>query len=190
MSQTGPVSESQVTEPNRRGFFVRAFAVLAGGLAALVPIASGIYVFLSPLRRRKPQNDFVRVAPLEAVPADGVPRRFAVVAERTDVWSHYPAEPIGAVYLCRDKEERVTALNVACPHAGCFVVFDSAATLYRCPCHSSVFKVDGSRNNPAKTPSPRSLDTLECEVRASNDGEEVWVRFENFRAGTPKKVPV
>ena len=192
MSQTDP--QSQAREPasakGRRRFLVRAAAAILGALAALVPIASGLLVFLGPLRRQKREGRFVRVAPLDAVPADGVPRRFPIIAERTDAWNHYPAEPIGAVYLSRTSDGLLLALNVACPHAGCFVVYDSAGAQFRCPCHSSMFDVDGTRSDPIEAPAPRSLDSLACEIRAEGSGKEIWVKFQNFRAGNSKKLPV
>ena len=192
MSQTELQSSSpqpQVAN-GRRSFLVRGAAAVLGTLAVLVPFASGLLVFLDPLRRKKRESPFVRVASLDALPADGVPRRFPIIAERTDAWNHYPAEPIGAVYLSRSSDDEVTALNVACPHAGCFVVFDSEGETYRCPCHSSTFQIDGSRSDPAREPAPRSLDSLACEIRGESDGPEIWVKFQNFRAGNVKKLPV
>jgi menaquinol-cytochrome c reductase iron-sulfur subunit len=38
-----------------------------------------------------------------------------------------------------------------------------------------------------KSPSPRGLDDLVVEIR---NGTEVWVKFQNFRAGTHDKIPV
>ena len=190
MSQTGPQPSSQKPEDGRRNFLFRAATTLLAVLATLVPFASGLLVFLDPLRRQKREGRFVRVARLDAVPADGVPRRFPIIAERTDAWNHYPAEPIGAVYLTRTADSKLTALNVACPHAGCFVVFDSEGEQYRCPCHSSTFEIDGSRSDPARAPAPRSLDSLACEIRTESNGPEVWVKFQNFRAGNRKKLPV
>ena len=45
--------------------------------------------------------------------------------------------------------------------------------------------IDGTIADP-KSPSPRAMDELEAEVRNG----EVWVRFQNFRKGSPEKIPV
>ena len=95
------------------------------------------------------------------------------------------AAAIGAVYLRREKGKPVEALNVACPHAGCFVDYVAARHGYLCPCHNSTFALDGKINDP-KSPSPRALDTLEVEIRGEG---EIWVRFQNYRAGVSTKVP-
>jgi hypothetical protein len=44
--------------------------------------------------------------------------------------------------------------------------------------------MDGKINDP-KSPSPRALDTLPVEIR----GEEIYVTFQNFRAGVAEKIP-
>jgi len=171
----------------RRGFLKRALAVVLGALAGLAPVGAGLMAFLDPLRRREAAAEgMIRVASLEALPEDGVPRKFAVIATHTDAWNKFPAVPIGAVYLRRTGPAAVHALNVTCPHAGCFVEFVSARGGFLCPCHNSTFAVDGKIND-SKSPSPRALDELAVEIR---NQDEIWVRFQNFRAGTAQKLPV
>ena len=41
------------------------------------------------------------------------------------------------------------------------------------------------RSSPG-SPAPRGLDELEVEIRNKS---EVWVKFRNFRAGVPEKIP-
>jgi Rieske Fe-S protein len=93
---------------------------------------------------------------------------------------------VGAVYLQRLAGKQVRALNVVCPHAGCFVDFRGAESCFHCPCHNSSFSLDGKVLDP-KSPSPRALDDLPVEVR---NGTEIWVQFQNFRAGVKEKTPV
>jgi len=176
----------------RRNFLHALAAVAAGGVALLVPLASGVITFLSPVWGGRRSNDsgandkrLVRVATLDALPPDGIPRKFAIIADQVDAWTRRSQVPVGAVYLRRTTDGKVLALNVICPHAGCFVSYRSDRGGYLCPCHDSTFAVNGEINDP-KSPSPRDLDTLEVEVR----DQEIWVRFQNFRAGQHEKVPV
>src|SRR5262249_50095213 len=127
-----------------------------------------------------------KVTTLDALPADGVPRKFPVIAAKSDAWSKFPDAPIGAVYLRRTKDDKVEALNAVCPHAGCFVDFSAERGIFRCPCHDSSFALDGKIAG-AKSPSPRALDAL--DVKVDTDGA-VWVTFQNFIAGRADKVPV
>jgi len=184
---SAPPRESQHGEP-RRGFLVQFMALVTGGVATMVPLAAGVFAFLDPLRRRANDNGYTRVATLDSVPDDGIPREFPVLADRTDAWNRYPNEPVGAVYLRRVKgETTVAAYSAICPHAGCFVDYAIEHGAFQCPCHDSKFEPDGARVNPESCPSPRDLDTLKVDEERLADGE-VWVEFKNFRAGRSEKV--
>jgi Rieske Fe-S protein len=106
------------------------------------------------------------------------------VADRVDAWTGFAAEPIGAVYLCRQKgSQTVEALSATCPHAGCFVEIDKAEKCFRCPCHNSRFTIDGGIVAPS--PSPRAMDGLECQVGKNG---AVAVKWQNFYTGIAEKV--
>ena len=49
-----------------------------------MPAASGFFVLLDPLGRKGGAGEPVRVASLEALPEDGEPRKFSVLATRVD----------------------------------------------------------------------------------------------------------
>jgi len=170
----------------RRDFFKKALAAMIGTILGLVPAVAGLTVFFDPLRRKAATGGAIRVTTLEAVPADGVPRKFPVLATRVDVWNKFSETPIGAVYLRRTGDDKLQAFNVVCPHAGCFVDFLPERGRFLCPCHNSTFTLAGRIDDPA-SPAPRGLDALEVEVRA---GKEVWVKFRNFQAGRAEKIPV
>ncbi len=183
-------SASRGPSPDRRGFLTSLAALSTGAVISLAPLAAGLYTFCDPLRRKSTLGGYLRVTRLDALPADGLPRRFSVIDGRIDAWNHFPPEPIGLVYLRRTQDGAVTAYNGACPHAGCVVDFrdggQDAAEGYHCPCHDSRFGRDGVRigeNNPA----PRVLDALEVDAEKLALGE-VWVRLQNFVAGKADKV--
>jgi menaquinol-cytochrome c reductase iron-sulfur subunit len=173
--------------PNsRRNFLVKVGAIAIGAVTMLVPAISGLLVLLNPLRRKAAGADAVRVASLKALPANGEPRKFPVLATKVDAWTRTPDVPVGAVYLRRVGDKEVRAFNVVCPHAGCFVDYQAAQNHYHCPCHDSTFALDGKVLDP-KSPSPRALDELTVEIR---NGDEIWVKFQNYRAGVKEQVPV
>jgi menaquinol-cytochrome c reductase iron-sulfur subunit len=171
---------------DRRGFLKKSLSIVIGGIAGLVPAIAGLMVLMDPLRHKAVAGGSIQVTTLDALPADGVPRKFPVLADKTDAWNKFANVPIGAVYLRRTSDGKVEALNVVCPHAGCFVDLSPKGDGFLCPCHFSSFTVEGKIADP-KSPSPRALDTLPVDV--AKDGS-VWVRFQNFQAGRPDKVPV
>lgn len=186
MSDPEPIDTSGAT---RRGII----ATIIGALISLFPFAAGVFTFANPLRNRKEAGAddqpgrLVRIATLAALPDDGVPRQFPVIADRQDAWTRYRDEAIGAVYLRRQPgSEEVEAFNATCPHAGCFVAFNRERDVYQCPCHDSAFNVDGKLNYG---PSPRNLDQLDADVRASGDQKEIWVRYVDYFTGMEEKIP-
>jgi len=182
-----PISDASAGAGPRRMFLKEAAALFLGGVLAIVPALAGILVWLDPVRRRARSvgAPFLRVAGLESLPADGVPRRFAVLADKVDAWTRMTQTSVGAVYLRHTADGKVTAFNVVCPHAGCFVDYQASRQGYFCPCHNSSFSADGTIDMPA-SPSPRGLDELPVEIR----GREVWVQFQNFQTGRHDKVPM
>lgn len=167
----------------RRTFLTGTLALVSGGLAFAVPALSGLAAFLNPLHTKTSAGQMIRVASLDTLPEAGRPQAVSVVADRTDAWNRFPNEPIGALFVQRTGPNEVQALSVVCPHAGCSVQYESAKERFFCPCHAASFDLAGKRLDET-SPSPRDLDTLETEVR----GNEVWVRFQNFRAGIAEKV--
>jgi Rieske Fe-S protein len=184
-SPTPAPAPPDIPTAERRDFLKKFLALLTGGIATLVPSLGALVMFLDPLKSRSAAStNAIRVGSLSALPADGFPRKFPVVASRTDVWNRLPPAPIGAVYLRRTGPTAVQAFNVICPHAGCFVEYLSDKKEYLCPCHNSTFTLTGARGQ-ASSPSPRDLDELKVEIR---NGDEIWVEFRNFLTGHADKV--
>ena len=172
-----PPAEGQ----DRRGFLGRAAAIVCGAVALLVPAATGIVAFLNPLRQKSQSGQFLRLASLDVLREDGTPQKMPVIADRSDAWNRFPAEPIGAVFLRRSGGQ-VTALQVVCPHAGCSIDFETSSQggKFFCPCHRASFDLAGRRTDQI-SPSPRDMDRLDVEIRNKN---EVWVKFQTFSVGT------
>ena len=172
-------------QPTRRNFLRGFLAAGSGLVAALLAPLAGLGVLLDPLRRKSTLGKPIRVTTLAALPSDGVPRKFPIVADRTDAWNKFQKVPIGAIYLRRTEASTIEAFNVACPHAGCFVDYRGEEDHFLCPCHNSRFNLDGSIQNP-DSPSPRGMDSLVVEIR---NNEEVWVQYQKFQAGHAEKHP-
>lgn len=183
-NNTAQATEPVVEDNARRGFFAKATALGLWLVSLAVPTAVGIFSFVNPLRQRGQAGRFLKITSLDVLPEDGTPRRFPVLADRSDAWNRFANEPVGAIFLRRSKEDKIQAIHVVCPHAGCFVDYDAEKDIFFCPCHQASFDLQGKRLDET-SPSPRDLDTLEAEVRGK---EEVWVKFQNFRTGTPEKI--
>lgn len=174
-----------------RRWFIKFWAGALGALAGVFPVLAGLTMVFDPLRRKGSSGKLVKVASLDALPKDGVPRIYPVLAERTDAWNKFPQVRIGAVFLNRSQDGQVRALNVSCPHLGCAVDYraDNGNQEFSCPCHNSQFELDGAIKNPRTTQSPRGMDTLEVDPAKLQQGQ-VWVNFQNFQPNKPEKIPL
>ena len=182
-----PVKLPEPAEPdNRRGFVTKAAAVVVGGAITALPVSAGLAVLVDPLRRKSEGGQLVRIAALDALPDDGVPRQFPVIVDhRDDAWNRFHNEAVGAVFLSREKgSDKVQAFNASCPHAGCFVAFNAERKQFQCPCHTSAFDLNGKA---VFGPSPRALDSLACEIKTDGGTKEIYVAFQDFYTGIAEK---
>src|SRR5436190_11712714 len=102
---------------DRRTFLKKVAALVVGGIAVMVPLGAGLATFFNPLRKRAAGGaaaEFIKVTTLEALKDDGLPHRFAVVADKTNAWMTEKNVAVGSVYLKR-KGEQVVAWNTVCP---------------------------------------------------------------------------
>jgi quinol---cytochrome c reductase iron-sulfur subunit, bacillus type len=195
--QTDVPSAKQDDSAARRSFMVRLSAIASGAIVTLFPFAVGWGVFTDPVRRRKSADGsddaesltYSRVCPLDALPADGTPRQFAVVADVTDAWTHAPDQRIGSVFLIRDVKDanKLTCFTATCPHLGCTVEFSAANNQFECPCHKSGFAKDGEK---LFGPSRRGLDPLPVKLEDKAGTKTILVAYERFQGGIPERKPI
>lgn len=190
----GKPAHAPATEGSRRGFFYNLFTALMAGLVAVVPVAAGLAVYFDPIRRKSKLGSFLPVTTIDKLPdaskGDALIGRFQILADRVDAWNIYPNEPIGGVYLVVPKgKQEIVAFHATCPHLGCGVDVredEKGNFSFKCPCHTSAFNSDGSRQMPCV--SPRDMDVLECEMKpVPGGGQEVFVKFQNFLPGIEAK---
>ena len=179
--------ENVVTEDNqgeRRGF-IKFLCIVIGGIVSAVPFGAGIWAYINPLTREKgvDGDGFLKITSLDAIPDDGTPAKFSVIADKEDAWNKFKNISVGAIYL-RKEAGKVKALHTVCPHLGCFIDYRSSKSDFFCPCHNSNFKLDGSIVSGV---SPRPMDPLKIEIR---NKVEVWVKFQNFQPGHDHPIPL
>ena len=180
----------------RRDFLLKAGSVCAGCAVAAVPIAAGLRVVADPVTRDGgtgggAEAPFIPVASLDSLPEDGSPQKFTVRADKSDAWSRFPNQVVGAVFLRRlaseeEAEPQIQAFNVVCPHLGCAIEFRDEPRDYFCPCHNSSFALDDGAQEKG-SPSARGMDELATRIEGSG---EISVQFQNFVMGIPEKKPV
>lgn len=186
MSQTQHSSENLP----RRSFAAKCLAAFLGILAVAAPVGAGLAVLFDPLRKKKDgKGNWIRVASLSQVPADGKPHMFSVIIpEPRDKWNLYNPQPEKPVFLMRNGEdEDPVALSSVCPHLGCTVGYKPKAEEIVCPCHNALFDKSGKQSE-GSTVSPRDLDPLEVVV--DKETGDVMINYKRFKGGIAERIEV
>ncbi len=98
-----------------------------------------------------------------------------------DAGPHLPARASALNDIVRSMGSAVVAFSASCPHLGCGFRWLEERKRFECPCHGSIFDLDGK---VLAGPAPRPLDTMETKV----ENGRLLVRYELFKLGTAKKV--
>lgn len=165
-------------ETTRRGFLIFA----SGILTTLVSLTLGIPLVGTLLgsvwRRRK-----IHWSNVTSV--DSLPLRQPVSLTFADnIEDAFINETVlHSAWAVKYSEDKVVIYSPICPHLGCEYNWDAQARHFACPCHGSVFALNG---RVLAGPTPRPLDTL--PVRIING--ELSVEWQRFKLGIPEKVAV
>ena len=76
------------------------------------------------------------------------------------------------VWLVSDSKKLI-ALSARCTHQGCSVSWDGSARQFACPCHKSVFTLEG--DNLPNHKATRPLERLSLSIVDTQDGKQVRV---------------
>ena len=86
-------------------------------------------------------------------------------------------------WVIKQSEAEVTVFSPICTHLGCHYDWYSQAKKFICPCHGSVFSMEGK---VLGGPAPRALDTLPYKI----ENGDLYIQWELFRVGIPQKVRI
>lgn len=165
---------------SRRKLLKIGVGVLGGGLG-LVPIVPALGYLVHPLRRG-PAEAGAMLAAGRRSGFGKVPVRVDLYADQRDAWSRESNVKVGSCWV-HEQDGKLQALSTRCPHLGCSVDFDAKENAFKCPCHRSAFKLDGT---VLGGPAPRPMDNLDLQ----ETNGLVTIRYQRFRQGVPGREPV
>jgi len=164
------------SDPSRRQFMVRVIIGIIAFISAALAIPFGGFGILPALHKKETGwSDAGTVASLEV--NNPQERRFLQVVKSG--WLEEKQER--SIWIVKRPDSSVTAFSPNCPHLGCGYRWSDADQQFKCPCHGSVFDINGK---VLGGPSPRSLDMLEVKL----ENNRVLVKFEVFQLGIGQKV--
>jgi menaquinol-cytochrome c reductase iron-sulfur subunit len=144
--------------PTRRTFYIGFIngAMSLIGLALAVPAA--VYLLFPPKLRK--EAEWVDTADLSTIPA-GTPTEIAFERKRVDGWKTTTEK--ATAWVVKKPDNEVVAFVPQCTHLGCAYHWDDPSHTFICPCHSSVFSMDG---RVLGGPAPRPLDRYMTKIDA------------------------
>lgn len=161
---------------SRRTFFhwmtVAAAAMVGMGLA--VPLLGSL---VSPAFTRR-KREWVDVGSVDSLLA-GRPTQLDHVTTVRDGWMETKSQK--AVWAVKQPEGGVRVFSPICTHLGCGYRWDDTEQRFLCPCHGSMFDMNGK---VLGGPAPRPLDVLPSKV----EGGRLLVMYTEFRSGLPESV--
>ncbi len=161
----------------------RTFLKIASGILTLLGIIGiGIPIFgslLGPIFRKR-ETTWAEVASLSSLPmGQPVSVKFSLLTE--DAYIHQTV--FHSVWIIKHAPAAATVFSTICPHLGCHYNWDPQTQHFECPCHGSVYTLDGK---VIGGPAPRPLDTLPAKI----ENGKLYVEWEEFQVGIPQKLPV
>ena len=142
---------------DRRTFFLTVLYGLWALIAAALSLPAAAYLFFPPNLRKESEwaeaGDVTKMVPNS--PVEMVYRRnrvdgWRILSEKSTAW---------AVKLTSGE---VIAFAPQCTHLGCAYHWETDKNQFLCPCHTSVFSIDGK---VVSGPAQRPLDRFEAKVQ-------------------------
>ena len=158
-----PLQPVEAEGTSRRHLFVGAIYGLWALISAALGIPALIYLLFPP-KAPKPDEwtavgDISRLTPNSPVEMTFRKTRvdgWKVISEKSTTW------------VVKDATSRITAFGPQCTHLGCAYHWEDSKNEFLCPCHNSLFAIDG---RVVSGPAPRPLDRYETKL----DGNKLLV---------------
>ncbi|RMH05825.1 MAG: ubiquinol-cytochrome c reductase iron-sulfur subunit [Nitrospirae bacterium] len=164
-------------EPEGRRTFL---AWVSGSIAAMIGLTVGIpligYTILPALKRRKPE--WTEIGTVDDLQPEA-PKEMTCMYSVADGWQKTTVRK--TVWAVKRRTGEITVYSPLCTHLGCGYRWEPERHQFHCPCHNSIFAIDGS---VLAGPAPRPLDTLPVKVERGR----IWVIYKEFKAGTSVKI--
>ena len=173
--RTDNFKADSTTELSRRSFF----KILSGVFAGFIAVTLGIPMIDSLVGNisKKGSKTYSKLTQLDSISnSQPVNLPFVITEEDAFIKNVQPEN----VWTVKKSDSNITVFSPICPHLGCRYQWHDESNLFVCPCHHSVFNIDGK---VVSGPAPRPLDTLPIKIK----NNYLYVLWERFKPGIAKK---
>lgn len=143
-------------EQTRRRFYLGFIYTLWGVISGALAAPALVYLFLPP--KLKEQGQWVEAGSVTGL-APKTPVEMIFRQNRVDGWKVTSEKR--TAWVVDLPGQGVVAFGPQCTHLGCAYHWEEGKSQFFCPCHNSVFAIDGK---VVSGPAPRPLDRYETKV--------------------------
>ncbi len=172
-------SDNLNTEQERTMTRRNFFKIVSGAFTGIIVFTLGIPLIDSVVGtiKKKTNKTFSKLTSVNSIPENKPVDLPFVMTEEDAYINNIQPENVWAV---KQDDQNITVYSPICPHLGCRYQWHPGKKLFICPCHHSVFNIDGK---VVSGPAPRPLDTLPTKVK----NNYLYVLWERFKPGIAKK---
>ena len=150
------VQAPQTEETTRRNFYVGAIYGMMGAISAALGVPALIYLLFPP--KAKKEAEWIEVGDITRL-ASNSPVEMTFRRTRVDGWKVISEK--STAWVVKSADNKITAFGPQCTHLGCAYHREEGKNEFLCPCHTSLFGIDG---RVIAGPAPRPLDRYETKV--------------------------
>ena len=143
----------------RRGFYAAAIYGLWAIITAALGLPALMYLLVPPKLRR--QNDWVDAGDISQL-EPGNPVEMTFRRNRVDGWKVISEK--STAWVVKLSKDQVVAYAPQCTHLGCAYHWDQEKDQFVCPCHNSLFSLEGK---VLDGPAPRPLDRFQTKLQGN-----------------------
>jgi menaquinol-cytochrome c reductase iron-sulfur subunit len=153
-------------------------ALISGAIAVCLSYPILGYTLLPAFR--KEEEAWTEMGPLDRI-AINQPKEFEINRSLSSGWMK--TNSVQTVWAFRKSEGPFVVYSPLCTHLGCGYHWDDHENKFICPCHNSVYDLDGK---VLSGPAPRGLDTLPTQVK----DDRLYVLYKEFKTGLSNKQEI
>lgn len=143
----------------RRNFYVAAVYGLGTIIAAALGIPALLYLLVPPKLRR--QSEWVEAGDIAQL-TPNMPVEMSFRRNRVDGWKVNSEK--STAWVVKFPNNQIVAYAPNCTHLGCAYHWEQGKDEFICPCHNSIFSMDGKVESG---PAPRPLDRYETKIQGN-----------------------
>jgi menaquinol-cytochrome c reductase iron-sulfur subunit len=159
MVNVQPLQTEPGESPTRRRFQIGAIYGMMAAISAALGLPALAYLLVPGKVQKK--DDWIEVGDLTRI-SPGAPVELTFRRNRIDGWKIISEK--STAWVVKTGDTQVTAFGPQCTHLGCAYHWEQDKKYFLCPCHTSIFSIEGKVESG---PAPRPLDRYQTKVEGT-----------------------